>query len=234
MTTDNLCFYYQNRLIKTIQTGGHPPLVFPGPGVRFTTNHFLCSLRMGKIRLSVSRWQDYPAKCNLKLLVHCAHLFATRKNILLAWSLEQGMSLKALCSRKLQCLLLWFRHFNSRESTLSCLWWSVHTWGMYLKGALLEAASVTQKLCNDAEKNFATNLVPQRFPPSTGRPCWALDRPYCSCPFPWGCSRRNFSNLKRVSLKSKGGSPLTVPTSASVYFLWPAVMGKCAQHFHFY
>jgi hypothetical protein len=32
MTTDNLCFYLQNRLIQTSQTGGTvilPPLVFP-------------------------------------------------------------------------------------------------------------------------------------------------------------------------------------------------------------
>jgi hypothetical protein len=35
MTTDNFCFYLQNRLIQTSQTGGQqysvlPPLVFPG------------------------------------------------------------------------------------------------------------------------------------------------------------------------------------------------------------
>ncbi len=33
MTTDNFCFYLQNRLIQTSQTGGQwysPPLEFPG------------------------------------------------------------------------------------------------------------------------------------------------------------------------------------------------------------
>ncbi len=38
MTIDNLCFYLQNRLIQTNQTGGQrysPPLVFPGIGHRF-------------------------------------------------------------------------------------------------------------------------------------------------------------------------------------------------------
>jgi hypothetical protein len=32
MTTDNFCFYLQNRLVQTSQTGGqrYPPLVFPG------------------------------------------------------------------------------------------------------------------------------------------------------------------------------------------------------------
>jgi hypothetical protein len=39
MTTDNFCFYFQNRLIQTGQTGDQwysdtsPPLVFPGCGV---------------------------------------------------------------------------------------------------------------------------------------------------------------------------------------------------------
>ncbi len=40
MTDDNFCFYLQNRLIQTSQTGGQwysdtPPLVFPGLGIFF-------------------------------------------------------------------------------------------------------------------------------------------------------------------------------------------------------
>ena len=44
MTSDNFCFYLQNRLIQTTQTGGQQyndasPLVFPGQGFACNTSY---------------------------------------------------------------------------------------------------------------------------------------------------------------------------------------------------
>jgi len=53
MTTDNFCFYLQNRLIQTSQTG--PPLVFPGSSLDCKYSTKLKQLFMGKYSILIAR-----------------------------------------------------------------------------------------------------------------------------------------------------------------------------------
>jgi hypothetical protein len=57
MPTDNFCFYLQNRLLQTSQTGG-PPLVFP---VIPYDSH-----AMGRFSTGVKGSSLFPPRCELR------------------------------------------------------------------------------------------------------------------------------------------------------------------------
>jgi hypothetical protein len=72
MATDNFCFYLQNGLIQTSQTGGQwysgtspfsIPCFFAYAQLRPRPN-----LQMFVTRYSVCSWQDFPAQCGEKSL----------------------------------------------------------------------------------------------------------------------------------------------------------------------
>jgi hypothetical protein len=80
MTTDNLCFYSQNRLIQTSQTGGQrfsdtSPFSIPCPMLRMTRNFFVLyscmfvRLRVQGFESSVNKYIQMEKLVNSKTIV---------------------------------------------------------------------------------------------------------------------------------------------------------------------